>query len=133
MDIAVTIRTRRKLHVRRTLQVIPTMHTHDMFGEHAGMTPAAIHRIEPALVPAVIGADVAVETFRQAVRAAFELNKIDVLVAINTGIGLLGDSRSRPEQQTAADGGDDLERGKGFGFVRLCLAETTNAATSASS
>jgi hypothetical protein len=81
-----------------------------MFGEQAGMTFPTVHRIEPAPVLSVVGADVAVEAFRQAVRAALEVSHIDV-VASATGIRLLGAGRLQSEQQAGDEHGQEHAQG----------------------
>jgi hypothetical protein len=85
MKLAVTICACRQFYARGALQIFPAMCTHGMFGEQAGMTVPTVHRIEPAPVPSVVGADVAVEAFREAVRAALEVSHIDVVAEQQAG------------------------------------------------
>ena len=83
------------------------------------MTAAAVHRIEPTLVFALVGTDVAVEAFRRAVRCALEASKID-LVAIVTGICLLVIcrlQRGRQAREENGDGGDECAHGNAHGSV----------------
>lgn len=82
MYIAVAIRACGKFHARHALHTFPAMHTQDLFGQHLGMTFRAVHRIEPAPVPAFVGTDVAVETFRQAVNATLEVSEIDLVTIV---------------------------------------------------
>ena len=57
-----------------------------------------VDRIEPALVLAIIGADMAIEAINLAMRALCEVNRID-LVALATGVFILGVGHVRREQQ----------------------------------
>ena len=64
------------------------MYAHDLFVGNLGMTAFAIDRIEPASVPA-LSADMAIQTFRRAVRGGLKECHID-FVAIVTRVLLLG-------------------------------------------
>jgi hypothetical protein len=64
------------------------VHAHDLFVGNLGMTAVASHGIEPAPVPALC-TDMAIQTFRRAVRGAREECHID-FVAIVTRVLLLG-------------------------------------------
>ncbi len=68
------------------------MHAYYLFFGNLRMTTRALDRIEPALVPAIIGANMAIEAFRRAVRGAFKDRHID-FVAIVAGMFLLGVNR----------------------------------------
>ena len=83
-----TTRTRRKLHTWNALHAFGSMHAHDLFVGNLGMTAFAIHRIEPAPVPALC-ADMAIEAFRRTVRRALKECHIN-FVAIITRVLLLG-------------------------------------------
>ena len=107
MDIAVTTRTGRELYVRRASQVVTAMRTHSMLGGDAGMTFPTVHRIEPATVLALVGTDVAVKAFRQAVNGAFEVSQIE-FVAIDTRVLILGAGRMHSEQQASDEDGKRL-------------------------
>lgn len=71
------------------MQIFPAVYAIRVLGTYAGMTSATVHRIEPALVLAIVGADVAVEAIRLAVRARREVIQID-LVALAAGVVILG-------------------------------------------
>lgn len=78
------------------------MHTRQMLGKRVVMTCPTIHRIEPALVPAIVGADMAIETFRRAVRAVLKVRH-DV-VALATRVLLLYLGGLQPEWQADDEG-----------------------------
>jgi hypothetical protein len=83
MYIAVTTRTRGKLHVRDALHTFRSMDAHNLFLDYFGMTARTIHRIEPApLVVPAFTTDVAIETFRRAVRGALEERHIDFVAVV---------------------------------------------------
>ena len=86
------------------------MRTHGMLSGYAGMTFPTDHRIEPATVLALIGTDVAVEAFPQAVNGAFEVSQIKI-VAIGTGVLFLGIGRLQSEQQQGGEDGEGLMHG----------------------
>jgi dihydroorotate dehydrogenase len=60
-----------------------------MFGDNLGMTTAAVHRIKAAPVLARIGADMAVQAFRQAMNRLRKLRWVHFM-AVETGVCLLG-------------------------------------------
>jgi hypothetical protein len=68
------------------------MSTRRVLGERGGMTRSTLDRIKPSPVPALLGAYVAVDAFRRAMRAALQVSQIDV-VASTTGIRLVGVGR----------------------------------------
>ena len=70
------------------------------------MTFPAVDRVEPALVPAIIGADMAIEAPHLAMRTLCELNRID-LVALATRVFILGIGHLRREQQTGRQDGEN--------------------------
>jgi len=73
------------------MQVATAMRTHGLHGKHLGMTFPTFHRIQTAPVPAFC-ANVAVETFRRAVRGALKERHIN-FVAIVTRVLVLGVDR----------------------------------------
>lgn len=82
------------------------MDAHGLLGNYVSVTFAAVHGIESAPVPA-FSADVAVETFRGAVRCALEECYID-FVAIVTGVLFLCVDHRCPEQQAGGENGESL-------------------------
>jgi hypothetical protein len=98
------------------------MRTRDMLGGHLGMTFATVNRIESAPVPALVGADMAIEAFRRTVNGAFEEVQVD-FVAIVTGICLFCIARLQCEGQAGKEkgqGGDELAHGNALcsGYFR---------------
>ena len=95
-----TTRARRELYAKGVLQIVRTMRTPGLPAGHTSMTFPTVDRVEPALVPAVVGADVAIQAFRVAVNTAREVRRIDV-VALATEVGLPG--RLQHERQEAEE------------------------------
>lgn len=82
------------------------MHANYLFIGNLRMATCAIHRIESAFVPAVIGANMAVEAIDPAVRALCKVNRVD-LVTLATGVFIFGAGHLKHKQQA---GNDDCER-----------------------
>jgi hypothetical protein len=104
MEIAMTTRARRERHASGVLQIVHTMRTPGLPAGHASMTFPTVNRVEPALVLAVVGADVAVEAIRVAVRARRKVSQID-LMAVVAVVFPLGADRLKYEQQAGNQDG----------------------------
>ena len=69
------------------------------------VTGSAVNRIEPAFMPALVGADVTVETLRRAMYRGFELRQVG-LVAVEAGVCLFGIVSYRGEREAGKEEGD---------------------------
>ena len=85
------------------------MYASGVLGNYAAVTYATIHGIEPALVPAIIGADMAIEAINPAMRTPCEVNRID-LVALATGVFIFGVCYLRRQQQAGRQDGENGEK-----------------------
>lgn len=107
MYFAMTTRTRGKLQVRHSLPALRSMHANYLLFGNLRMTTRALDRIEPALVPAIIGADMAIETPHIAMRSLCKVCRID-LVALATGILIIGTGRLKNKQQAGNQDGEQF-------------------------
>lgn len=88
VNLAMAVIARRQFHARRSLHTEFAMNADGLNLDYLGVTVSAVHRVEPAAVPSVIGPNMAVEAFCRAMNCGLELCEVN-FVAIVAGICLL--------------------------------------------
>ena len=91
------IRTGWQYRVREFLRTQLAVRACGLLLNYIIVAGSAVDRVEPALVPALIGTDMAVETLGRAMYSGLKLSEVS-FVAIDTGIRLLGVVGSRRER-----------------------------------
>lgn len=80
------------------------VHADSLFLDDVGMTGRAVDRIKPAAMPPVIGANMALQALRAAMRRQAEVT--EVVVTFEAGIGVLCCAERGGEQETRYEDGE---------------------------